>query len=438
MEAPGDSSVSRSEHRGVLVLDMSYTLKMIRARQLDQALEARSVGGFFTDVISVHPLAALFESGDERYGRPSVTDLGARQVFVEGRLGRTGWLTRLPPLNFLVGQFDLLRLLVRLARERGVRLVRVGDPYYLGLFGWMLARLLHVPLVIRVPFRYDEIRRITGRATMPRLFRYGWVEKCIERLVFPRCDLIAGANEDNMRYALENGGRPDVATVFRYGNLLHPSHWVDPVERADGRADLDALGLSHGRFVATVARLEPMKRVEDFIRVAAELRARGSSVRALIVGDGALRQQLEATCRALGLDGTVVFAGNRNQEWIARVLPHAAVIVSPHMGRALVEAALSGVPIVAFDYDWQREVVVSDETGYLVPNGDWRQMAARTEQLLGDPAKARAMGEKVRQRVARMMDPDRLMRHEQDTYAELLDRWATSGRGSTSVREARG
>jgi len=77
-----------------------------------------------------------------------------------------------------------------------------------------------VPLVIRAGSRFDEIFRATGKLVMQRLLWFCWVaKKIVERFVFPRCDLIAGANEDNMRYALENGGRSEVATIFRSGRL---------------------------------------------------------------------------------------------------------------------------------------------------------------------------------------------------------------------------
>lgn len=423
------------EVKGILILDMSYTLKMFRERQLEQALESRKLEGYFDRVISVHPLVGLFESGGDRYGDVVITQLDDSHVFVEGKIGISERLKVLGPLNFVLAQVRLVRLLVRMGRDAGVSVVRVGDPYYLGLMGWVLARLLRVPLAIRVPFRYDDIRRFTGRAVMPRLFRFPKIEKLIEQFVFPRCDLIAGANEDNMRYAIENGGRPERATVFRYGNLLHASHWIDPAERPDATADLKEVGLDGRRFVATVARLEPMKKVEDTIRVVAELVNRGCEMRALIVGDGGLRQQLEDYSRSLGLNNTIVFAGNRSQQWIVRVLPHAAVILAPHMGRALAEAALSAVPIVAFDYDWQREVVVDGETGFLVPDGDWRAMAERTQRLLADPALAGTMGCKARVAVAEMMDPIALIRHEQTTYTNLLEKWTSRSRPRISLPE---
>lgn len=410
--------------RGILILDMSYTLRMFRERQLTQALESRNLDGYFSTVISVHPLAGLFESGGERYGQPTVTSVAEGHVFVEGKVGGSNALGWLPPVNFLLGQIRLARLLLRMSRAADISVVRIGDPYYLGLLGWLLARRLNVPLATRVPFRFDEIRKATGRATMPRLLKYAWVEKLLERLIFPRCDLIAGANEDNMRYAIENGGRAEVSTVFRYGNLLHRSHWVAPVARPSGGRGLEDVGLAGERFVATVARFDPIKRIDDVVRVVAKLVNDGCDVHALIVGDGTSRQSLEALAGSLGIEDRVVWAGTRDQEWLSRVLPHASVIVSPHMGRALAEAALSAVPIVAYDYDWQREVVIDDETGYLVPNLDWRAMADRIRQLLHNPERARTMGLNARAKVSAMMDPAALVRHERDTYSRLLDAWS--------------
>jgi len=59
--------------RSISILDMSYTLQMFRERQLRSALDSRKLEGYFDHVVSVHPLAGLFESGDRRFGEPVVT-----------------------------------------------------------------------------------------------------------------------------------------------------------------------------------------------------------------------------------------------------------------------------------------------------------------------------------------------------------------------------
>src|SRR5882762_5716933 len=114
--------MTESNHSGpgLLVFDMSYTLHMFRQRQLDHALDSRRLGGYFARVISVHPLAGLFDAGHTRFGPPIVTDIDASHVFVEGRIGRTKWLRFIPPLNFLFAQVSLMQMLLRLARRQRI------------------------------------------------------------------------------------------------------------------------------------------------------------------------------------------------------------------------------------------------------------------------------------------------------------------------------
>jgi glycosyltransferase involved in cell wall biosynthesis len=410
--------------RAILILDTSYTLKMFRERQLEQALESRKLGGYFAKVISVHPLAGLLESGESQFGDPVVTHLDDGHVFVEGKIGISRTLRFLPPLNLLLAQIRLARLLSKMAREAAVDLVRIGDPYYLGIMGLMLARFLRVPLVIRVGFRFDEIVRATGKPVMQRLFMFRWIEKIVERFVFPRCDLIAGANEDNMRYALENGGRSEVATIFRYGNLIHPLHWQKPNNRENANQTLSELGLLEVNFAVTVARLDPMKYVEDALHALAELIRRGHNIKLLLVGDGVLRGELESLANTLDVRNEVIFAGYQSQEWLATVLPRATVILSPHMGRALTEAALAGVPVVAYDYDWQREVVDDGKTGFLVPHKEWTGLSDKVEYILNYPNDGKTMGKNIRQKISDMMNPKVLDLHEQNEYSKLLVRFS--------------
>jgi len=410
--------------KSILILDMSFILKTYKERGLEQVLESWKLGGYFSKVIVVHPIAGLFESGEGKYGKPEINQLDESLVFVEGKIGTSKLWSFIPPLNFLFSQIKLFRLLINMSKEAEVGAVRIGDPYYLGLMGLFLARRLKVPLIIRVCFRYDEIFKVTGKPVMPRLFGFRWIEKAVERFVLRRCDLIAGANEDNMHYALENGGRPDVATIFRYGNLIDSNHWLEPNIRENANTELAEFGLIDENFLATVSRLEPMKCVEEVIRVIAELVRRGHRIKGLIVGDGTLKEELKSLAVKLGVENSIIFAGNRTQEWIATVLPRAVVIASPHMGRALTEAALAGVPIVAYDYDWQREVVVEGKTGYLVPYKNWKALADKIERLLANPALRKVMGANAREEILKMMNPQELEQHERNEYTKLFKRFS--------------
>ena len=409
--------------RSILILDTSYTLKMFKERHLERALESRKLGGYFRTVISVHPLVGLFETGDARFGNAVINRLDASHLFIEGKIGCSRFLNLLPPLNFILAQIKLIILIIKLSRIYKVKFIRIGDPYYLGLIGVLLSYILKVPLVSRIGFRFDEIVRITGKPVLARLFKYRWIEKKVERYVFHRCDLIAGANEDNMQYAIENGGNIKNATIFRYGNLIHASHWQELETRQSPDYLLADLGISGERFAITVARLEPMKYVEDAVRAFAEIHKRGHLIKWVVVGDGVLKGKLQELATQLGVSGEICFAGNRTQEWLASVLPRATMVISPHMGRALAEAALASLPIVAFDYDWQREVVIDGRTGYLVPHQDWLGLSDKIECVLLDQKGAREMGKNARELVLEMMDPNKLETHEQNEYTKLFERF---------------
>src|SRR3989304_3171807 len=105
------------ETKAILILDMSYTLKMFRERRLEQALESRKLGGYFGRGISGHPLAGLFGPGGGGVGDPAITQLDESHVFVEGKIGVSRVWRFLPPLNLLVAQIRLVRLLLKMARE---------------------------------------------------------------------------------------------------------------------------------------------------------------------------------------------------------------------------------------------------------------------------------------------------------------------------------
>jgi len=414
---------SRAEERpSLLVLDTSYTLEMIRERGLEQSVTCRDLDGFFRHVWSVHPFATMLTSPEwtARFGTPVWHSLAPRHTFIEGKVGRYGFLARGFALNFLLSQVGLFFSLLRLIKRERIGVIRVGDPLYLGLFGLALARLARVPLVVRVNANNDKIRENTGQPVFPRLFRSVAVEKRIERYVFPRAALVAAPNQDNVDYSLANGARPDRVTIFRYGNLLDEKHLMPREERGCDRALFARLGVEPAKFMLSVGRLQPVKFPDDAVRVLGELGRRGHDIKLVFAGDGPMREELAELARAEGVEGRVVFAGNQDQHSLAQLNGHAAMILSPLTGRALSESALAAAPIVAYDLDWQSDLIETGKTGELVPFRQWEALADAAERFLRDAAYASQMGRGARRRALEILDPETLNQHERDCYGRLL------------------
>src|SRR4029078_12896713 len=105
---------------------------------------------------------------------------------------------------------------------------------------------------------------------------------------------------------------------------------------------------------------------------------------------------------------------------LAHLYPAAGVVVSPHTGRALSEAALGAAPIVAYDVDWQGANGETGVTGILVPQGDVQGLAKAAATLLADPRHAKQLGRNIRERALGLLDQQALDPHEREQYSPIL------------------
>jgi glycosyltransferase involved in cell wall biosynthesis len=152
----------------------------------------------------------------------------------------------------------------------------------------------------------------------------------------------------------------------------------------------------HARIVLYVGRLIRIKGVEYLIRALPPVVDAHPTARLVVVGEGEERSRLEALTQALGVADRVHFAGERSSEDVIRFMRAADVFVLPSLveafGIVLVEAMSCGLPIVASNVMGIPQVVTDRVNALLVPPGDAPGLADRLVSLLGDPARAAAMG----------------------------------------------
>lgn len=406
----------------MLVLDASYTLEMIRELGMETSVTCRDLDGFFHHVWSVHPFASMLtsEKWSRQFGKPDIHELGPRHTFIEGKFGQWPWLARFSLANFAISQLLLLFRLVRLVRKEGIKVIRVGDPLYLGLFGLALTRMTGLPMMIRVNGNNDKVRHNTNAPLYPRLFRNERIERAIERFVFPRAAMVAAPNPDNLEFAVSAGARKEVTTIFRYGNLLAPEHLKDPVDRPLNKVVFEKLKIEPNRFLLSVGRLQPLKFPEDCVHTLCELRKRGHNLKLVFAGEGELETSLRAQAKELDVTEWVVFAGNQTQAELAQLNAYCAAVLSPFTGRALSESGLGAAGIVAYDLDWQGELIEDNVTGFLVPFREKMLFVDAAERLITDPVMKKKLGSAVRVKALEILDPATLNEHERNEYRRIL------------------
>ena len=102
-------------------------------------------------------------------------------------------------------------------------------------------------------------------------------------------------------------------------------------------------------------------------------------------GRAGYRRELEERARRRGVDGVVQIVDDCRDMPAAYMLADAVVSASldpEAFGRVAVEAQAMGRPTIAIDHGGARETVAAGETGWLVPPGDARALAAALEHVL--------------------------------------------------------
>jgi len=189
------------------------------------------------------------------------------------------------------------------------------------------------------------------------------------------------------------------------------------------------LGLDPSRkYVACVARFHPVKDHRTLIEAFASVAAAHHDADLLLIGDGALRQELEQQCRDLGLSSRVRFLGVRHD--VADLLRAADVFALTSVSEAasitLLEAMASGLPVVVTRVGGNPEIVREGVDGFLAPRGDAKAIASALVRLLDEPDRAIGLGASGAARVQSTFRLDQTV----DKYYELYSMLAHARRAA--------
>ena len=194
--------------------------------------------------------------------------------------------------------------------------------------------------------------------------------------------------------------------------------------------------------VLFVGRLVGYKGVDVLLRSLTQARAR-----AVIVGDGPLRPQLEQLTRDLGIASRVQFAGNAAPEELSALYNACDLFVLPSVTRAeafgmvQIEAMSCRKPVVCTDLPsgvpWVNQHGI---TGLVVPPRDVDAMTSAIVTLLSDADLRRRMGECGRQRVVSEFSVRRMVEQTTSLYRSLAHpgrHAAVAGRAEARVSAGR-
>lgn len=238
----------------------------------------------------------------------------------------------------------------------------------------------------------------------------------IERYLGRRTDAFIAVSSSEAAHVRARGIVP-ADRIWTIPNGIAPER---PAEALNLRSHL---GLSAGTpLFGTAIRLVRQKAPQDFVLAAARVLWRHPDARAVLMGDGPLRRRVERAAASVDHSDRIHLLGH---------LPDAATVLSQldvfvlqsrfeGMPYALLEAMQAGVAVVATDVRGNRDAIVHDTSGVLVPVDDVTAAATAISRLLSDADLRSRLGAAAATRVAEEFSLTSMAAAHEELYDRLL------------------
>ncbi len=284
-----------------------------------------------------------------------------------------------------------------------------------GLLGREAAHTLRVPAIVHTvhgaPFH--PYQNAAARTAL----------RWCERYAAERCDALVSVADAMTALMVEARVAPRAQFTTVYSGMEVEPFLAANELRAETRR---SLGYSDQHVVVgKIARLFHLKGHEYLVRAGALAVAKNPDLRFLLVGDGVLAEPIRQQVRAAGLDDYFQFTGLVPPERIPALLGAMDLVVHTSLreGLARVAAALiAGKPVISYDVDGAREVVLDGETGFLLPPKAVDELAERIGRLAAEPQLRATMGAAGRARFTEQFRHQTMTRQLHALYERLLAR----------------
>jgi colanic acid/amylovoran biosynthesis glycosyltransferase len=172
--------------------------------------------------------------------------------------------------------------------------------------------------------------------------------------------------------------------------------------------------------IVAIGRLIVKKGFANLIRACALLVERGRSFRCDIYGEGPLEKQLRAQIEELGLRQFVQLPGPKPQHELRARLANASVFILPsvpepeggmdNLPTVIMEGMATGLPVVSTRIGGIPEMVIENQTGFLVQPEDSVALAGAMEKVTSDRSLGRKLGQAGYERAQKLFSIEKNVR----------------------------
>ena len=243
-----------------------------------------------------------------------------------------------------------------------------------------------------------------------------------ERWAARRCQRLIGVCDAMTDQYVDAGIAPREKFTTVYSGMKVEPFLDPPRSRDDVRAEL---GFADEHVVVgKIARLFDLKGHEYLLAAAPEIARRHPEIRFLLVGDGPLADRFRRQIDRERLTDRFVFTGLVPPERIPELIASTDIVVHTSvwegLARVLPQALIAGRPVISYDIDGAREVVIPGETGVLLPPESIEELVEAVSRLAGDRQLRHRLGQAGRERFTDVFRHDVMVRRLREIYEDVL------------------
>jgi glycosyltransferase involved in cell wall biosynthesis len=243
----------------------------------------------------------------------------------------------------------------------------------------------------------------------------------VNRMIIQRLTHRFVAVSEDVRERLKKFEGLDQANIEVVYNGVNAGPAISQNERTRRRADL---GFSPEDFViGTVGRFDPIKNLPMLVKALQKSLKNLPSIRGIFVGDGPVYEDIKALVEQLGLSGSVRMTGHREdaRNLISCLDLFVLSSFSEGTSMALLEAMSTGVPVVVTDVGGNPEIVIKDQTGWMVPSESVEELTAAIIDAFNNSSKKEMFVNAGKRRFEVNFTFEMMIKNYRKIYNEMLE-----------------
>lgn len=371
---------SKKYERRILFMLTLGVFEELQKKGVSHMFLERDENGYFDHVYSIH----IFTNKDQHIKlneRHTIIEFGGKYHSIK----KYGFIY----LSVILTCFYSFPKIYKMVISEKNCILRATEPYIDGLFVYLLGNITGVSYCVSLHADYDKIYEI-NKNLIPMFFGSIKLTKMLGQFVLSHTQMVLPISNYLMQYAIRNGAAPESIRIIPHGVN------ISKFQRKPSVQFKNHLGFEGKKLIVYAGRLSKEKYIYDIIESAKNIVNKCPNAIFLLIGDGPEKYALSKLIQEYNLEKNVILMGFLSNENVIEIESIADVNICPLAGFSLIEAGLSGNPVIAYNVEWHSELVINGESGFLIDKGDFDTLADSIMTVFKNPELGKKMGEKMK------------------------------------------